>query len=281
MTLPTMSRANVRLFLIAVAYLGVAGCATVPTEDRARIVNMPLASTHADIAFSMTTGRRQNASCDDDAHCATFADRKPTMRFALQVQRIAGALQKGAQDLYPDLQQRVPQLVGGRFDIYVVDGDQLGSASSADGRIALQAGLRIRQPYDDWIAFVIAREMGHVIARHHEENSAASIATSVIMNILIPGSGLLKTVITAGGSNIAAKSQRDAQVLEADAIALKLLEVAGFELRDIGLALRIAPVLLDDGQWAKDFRVSSDRFLGAVSRSRVALAAGPILSASN
>jgi Zn-dependent protease with chaperone function len=195
------------------------------------------------------------------------------MRFGQQVQRIAGPLQKGAQDLYPDLAQRVPRLAGSRFDVYIAEGNDPGSASSANGRIALNAALGARQPYDDWMAFVIAREMGHVIARHHEENSAAGIATSVIMNILIPGSSVLKSLISAGGSGIAAKSKRDVQAQEADAIALGLLEAAGFRLRDIYLALLIAPVLPDEGTWSKSLKVSSDNLLAAVRRSELAVVA--------
>ena len=194
------------------------------------------------------------------------------MRFPLQVERIAGVLQKGAESLYPDLAQRVPELADSRFDVYIVEGDQPGSASSANGRIALNAALGARQPYDDWMAFVIAREMGHVIARHHEENSAAGIATSVIMNVLIPGSSLLKALISAGGSEIAAKSQRGVQALEADAIAFELLQAAGFRLRNIYLTLLIEPALLDDGYWSEGLRVSSGRLLAEVRRSEFSVA---------
>ena len=194
------------------------------------------------------------------------------MRFPLQVERIAGVLQKGAESLYPDLAQRVPELADSRFDVYIVEGDQPGSASSANGRIALNAALGARQPYDDWMAFVIAREMGHVIARHHEENSAAGIATSVIMNVLIPGSSLLKALISAGGSEIAAKSQRGVQALEADAIAFELLQAAGFRLRNIYLTLLIEPALLDDGSWSEGLRVSSGRLLAEVRRSEFSVA---------
>lgn len=215
-----MSRARLpRLLVAAVACLGIAGCATVQTEGRARMIDMPLASTHADIAFTMTTGSRHSAGCDGSVNCPAAADTEAAARFAVQVRRVAGSLQTGARHLYPDLAQRVPGLVDSRFDVYVVDGDELGSVSSANGRIALNAAFGVRLPYDDWMAFVIAREMGHVIARHHEENSAAGIATSVIMNILIPGSSLLKTLMSAGGSEIAAQSKRDVQGMEADAIA--------------------------------------------------------------
>jgi hypothetical protein len=273
MTKRIMSRAGIPQLLVAAACVGMAGCATVSTDGRARIVDLPLASTHADISFTVTTGSRWSDACKEKPDCPLQADKDAATRFALQVEQVAVALQKGAVSLYPDLAQRVPDLVDGRFDVYIVEGNQPGSASSANGRIALNAALGVRQPYDDWMAFVIAREMGHVIARHHEENSAAGIATSVIMNILIPGSSLLKTLISAGGSEIAAKSQRDVQALEADAIALELLQAAGFRLRDISLALRIEPPLLDEGSWSSSFRESAGNVLAALRRSEFAVAA--------
>lgn len=208
----------------------------------------------------MTTGSRKTVACDENTNCPTQAD-KDAIRFDLQVQRIAGVLQNGAEYLYPDLAQRIPGLEGSRFDVYVVDGDEPGSSSSANGKIALNAVLGAWQPYDDWLAFVIAREMGHVIARHHEENSAASITTSVVMNFLIPGSSLLKGVLSTGGAGIAGRSKRDVQALEADAIALSLLKAAGFRLRDVSLSLLAAPAMLDDGLWSQNFRKSSDNLL--------------------
>lgn len=267
-----MSRARLALLLAATACLGITGCATVPSESRARLIDIPLASVHGDISFSMTTGSRHGAACNDGDVCPESSASEATIRFARQVQRLAGVLQKGAQELYPDLQQRVPGLSASRFDVYVVEGSEPGSASSPNGRIALNSALGVQRPYDDWVAFVIAREMGHVIARHHEENSMASMATSTIMNIILPGSGLLKMLISAGGSAIAAKSQRGVQALEADAIARDLLVAAGLRLRDISLTLLIDPVLLDDGTWSEDFRRSSDNFLAHVRKSEFAVA---------
>lgn len=268
-----MLRSKLPRLFVAAACLGMAGCASVSTENRARMVDMPLAATHADIAFTITTGSRYSESCGENVGCLNGPARDGAARFALQVQRVAGVLQEGAQRLYPDLVQRVPGMVAGRFDVYVVDGDEPGSTSSANGRIALNAGLGTPRPYDDWMAFVIAREMAHVIARHHEENSSAGIVTSVIMNILIPGSSLLKSLMSAGGSGIAAQSQRDVQSLEADAMALELLEAAGYRLRNIYLTLLIEPVALDDSQWSRSFRASVDLLVAEVRKSEFAVAA--------
>lgn len=253
--------------------MALAGCATAPTGGRARMVDLPLSSIHSDLGFTMSGSDRQQAGCNRGADCPAQAESDDATRFALQVERVAFVLQEGAQDLYPDLAQRVPGLLQNRFDVYVVAGDEPGSASSANGRIALNAALGTLAPYDEWLAFVIAREMGHVIARHHEENSTASIATSLILNILLPGSGLLKSAISAGGAGIAANSKREVQSPEADAIAFELLAAAGFRLENVALALRVGPLLSGDAAWTQRFRTSSDGLRAEARRIALAEAA--------
>lgn len=267
-----MLRVGARELAVAAVYLGMAACATLPTAERAQIASIPLVSVHSDIAFTISTSSRQSTTCDETTDCPPQEARDAAARFAVQVRRVAGALQMGAAYLQPDLAWRFPASVGHRFDVYVVEGDALGSASSANGRIALNEGLIALLPHDDLLAFVIAREMGHVIARHHEENSAASIATSAILSLLIPGSGLLKTAISVAGSGVAARSKEDAQALEADAIAFGLLKAAGFRLREVSLSLRFAPALLDDSRWSKNFRASSDHLLAEARRTEFAVA---------
>lgn len=267
-----MSPVSLRLLIVALFSLGVAACATAPIDNRPRILAIPLASAHANFAFTLFTGTRQKLSCDDATSCPVASEQDAARRFAHQVQRVATALQAGAQALYPDLAERVPEMAGGRFDVFVVDAAEPASDSSANGRIALNSGLASHEPYDEWLAFVIAREMGHVIAHHHEENSAASIATSVIMNILIPGSSLLKSALSAGGAGIAARSKRDVQMREADAIARQLLAAADFVARDVSLSLRLATALPDEGLWPNDFRASAADFLAEVGNSEPAVA---------
>lgn len=259
-------------FFVAAAYLGMTGCATGPTIDRSRIIEIPLASVHSDIAFTMSNGARNRIAPPERKEKLSKPLSNDAMRFALQVQRIAGILQAGAERLYPDLEQRVPGLIGSSFDVYVVDSDNPGSTSSTDGRIALNAALGAWQPYDDWVAFVIAREMGHVIARHHEENSATSISTSVVLNLLLPGSGWLKSIITAGGSGIAAISKRDVQAMEADAIAVNVLRAAGFSLRDVSLSLLVAPLPMQEDTWSQGFKKSSDYLVAEARNADIAVA---------
>lgn len=218
---------------------------------------MPLAATYSDITFSLTTASRQGA-----------VESAAASRFARQVQRVSVALQSGAEALYPDLASRVPDLPAGRFDVYVVDSDAPGSVSSANGRIALSAALGSGAPCDACVAFVIAREMGHVIARHHSENSSASIATSVILNVVLPGSGLLKSALSAGASKVAAISKQEVQSSEADALACSLLKAARIPLDEVSSSLlRIAPASPDESAWSKNFRKSSVYLLAESRRS--------------
>jgi len=147
---------------------------------------------------------------------------------------------------------------GSHFDIYIAESDEPGSASSANGRIAVSSVLATWQPSDDWLAFLIAREMGHVIARHPEENSVANMATSMLMNLVLPGSFWVKSAISAGGGQLASSSQRDVQEEEADTIALDLLKASGYRSRNVATALRKKTPALDDSRWSKSFRRSSE-----------------------
>lgn len=264
-----------RIFAV-LASLGLAACATGPAGSRVQMVGVPLAAVHSDLGFSLLASPKRAPVCRDSAPCTLASEQDAAATFALQAERVASVLQQAARDLYPDLAQRVPGLPAAGFDVYVVAGDEPGTDSSANGRIALNAFFGTLHPYDEWLAFIIAREMGHVIARHHEENSAASITVSIILNILIPGSSLVKTAISAGGSGLAAASRRDVQRPEADAIALALLQAAGFRRRDVSLALRVGPDLNDNGSWSTAFRVSAENLQNELRDPEIAVASAAV-----
>ena len=252
-----------KVSLLACVSVGllVSGCATTGIEDRPRIGTLPLAADHSDFVFSLTTPTRLDSGCAKAVSCRD--DEHPAAKFTRQVARVDAALQIGVQNLYPDLAQKFPNLIGQKLDVYVVEGDSLESSSSANGRIALSAELGKWQPYDEWTAFVIAREMGHVIARHHQENSSSGLVTSIILNILLPGSGLLKKVISVGAQSLASGSKEDVQTLEADAIAHDILKASGYGAEILALSLMVAPVTGNNNRWSSNFRKSSDNFLRA------------------
>lgn len=198
---------------------------------------------HSDLRFSVLSAPRK----DNDAAIAAYQ---------AQVRRVGLRLQAAAQSSYPEEVKRI-----GAFDIYVADAKEISTMSSGTGKIAINAGFASVKPTDPWLAFVIAREMGHVVAGHHESNSGASIAVSVLMTLLLPGSGLLKSAISLGGSELASGSRREKQGQEADAVAFKLLAAAGYSSKTVVRSLRQKPLGEEDAStaWATDFHASVAR----------------------
>lgn len=218
----------------------------------AKVVPASVAALHADLKFSVTTPARANAS-DDTAPAAVLTR---------QAQRLAPALEVAARGLHPAMMERI-----GKFDVYVADSTNVETRSSSTGKVALHAGLAPLLLTDDALAFVIAREMGHVLAGHQEDNSTASLVTSIVMNVLLPGSSLLKSAISIATSEAVSASNGERQVREADEIAVRLLETAGYRMRNLGLSLALdaADERMGEGSWAKAFRTSA---AGIVAKSR-------------
>lgn len=263
-----MRLVRVMMYCVVACCVGAAGCTSMPTDDTPQqLVDLPLASAYADAAFTLSNLAWHGLRCADGDCPRAPADEE---RFAAQVKDVAGRLQDGARTLYPDLGRRIPNVAAGRFEVFVLADDDAGSASTADGRIALHSALADGAPEDAWLAFVIAREMGHVIARHPEEKSLLSIAASAILNFVVPGSGLLKSAVSAVGSLLAAHGKHDSQSREADAIAHRLLVASGFPLRNVARSLQNARPLPDDSRWARSFAQSSAALL-AETRSAEAV----------
>lgn len=214
-----------------------------PAEAAAPQGSTGILGLHSDITFSVFSAPRKHG---DEALAA----------YEAQVKRIAIGLQGAARGLYPDAVKRI-----GAFDVYVADSAELSAMSSGTGRIAVNAGFSSLNPTDDWLAFVIAREMGHVVAGHHDSNAGASLAVSVLMNLIVPGSGLIKSAISFAGSQMASSSGREKQVKEADEVAMKLLEAAGYTSKSVALNLRLNPIgeQVSTTSWATAFRASSER----------------------
>ena len=224
-------------------------------DDAATVRTGPsLAALHSHLQFNFLVSPRRADESDP---------------FLQQAHRVIAGLQVAGAGMFPEAVQRI-----GAFDVFVADSDELSAASSATGQIALNAAFIALKPTDDWLAYVLAREMAHVIAGHHANNSTASIATSVVMNLLLPGSGLLRSALSFVGSQLASFSGRERQAAEADEIAIRLLEAAGYAQKSLALSLALGPgdQHLSGTLWGRAFSVSA-RTLVAKVRGPGALAA--------
>lgn len=253
--------------------IGISACSTAPVGERSQIVGIPLAAVQSNIEFSLVSyPRLPGMPCADASGCDETSKALMERHAEPDVVHLAAPLQKAAMTLYPDHNWCVRKADGGCFDVYVVDSKTTESSSSANGRITLNSGLLAWQSDETVMAFVIAREMGHVIARHHQEQSSVSIVASVLLNVLIPGSGILKSLVSTGVGRIAAASNRDIQLAEADAIAINLLVATGHRKSDIARRLlAVQPQGNDDNRWVIEFRRSSAMLITQASLEDLAL----------
>ncbi|MSQ51273.1 MAG: hypothetical protein EXR28_05240 [Betaproteobacteria bacterium] len=138
--------------------------------------------------------------------------------------------------------------------------------------------------------FVLAREIGHVVAQHHEENTGTSLIVSLIATLLAPVTEVLKvlasvysgataaaasasvTAASFASSKVLVASYRPRQLDEADRIALALLGATGVGAREVATGFSQAILQAQDDQWILDLRRSIE---GLTASARNASAASP------
>jgi Zn-dependent protease with chaperone function len=246
----------------------IAGCAVNPSTGRNQLIASSSAQiAHANVSFALAAAAQGLAPASP---CARINRSEPlasatlpacpsaetTARFAHQVERIGAELATEARSLAPELFTRISA-----FDIGLETGVDAGTASSAGGRIALAADLAALEPTDDVVAFLIAREMGHVIARHGEEDSGARMAFSALTAMVPIGGLIVKFAASVLGSQALKTAWAERQRREADELALALLERCQRSPAMIALNLTVGlkRERLPEDQWGAYFAQSIER----------------------
>jgi predicted Zn-dependent protease len=121
--------------------------------------------------------------------------------------------------------------------------------------------------------------MGHIIGRHHQENTGLSIAVSVVAQLIFPMANIIRgaaavlpttSVVTAAttsaasmlGTRVLQSVYRQDQVDEADTIAFKLLRQTGWDLEEVVRSVgSMEPQLaqIGEGGWISEFKLSKAR----------------------
>jgi Zn-dependent protease with chaperone function len=254
--------------LCVTGFAVLAGCAVNPSTGRNQLIALPAAQiAQADMGFALAAAAQGLAS---SSRCAGTNRSEPVARanvspcpsaesiakFARQVERIGAELATEAHGLAPELFTRISALhIGVETDIGA------GSASSAGGRIILDSNLAALDPTDDVVAFLIAREMGHVIARHDEEDAGARMAFSALTALVPVGGLIVKFVASMLGSQALKTTWAERQRREADELALALLDRCHRSPGIIALNLRagLKRERLPEGEWGADFAQSIKR----------------------
>lgn len=255
------------------------GCAVNPSTGRNQLIALSAAQiSHADMGYTLAAAARglaPSSACVrpnpgsqvPDAVGRLCPSAAASARFALQVERIGEELALEARSLAPALFTRISE-----FRIEIETDPGAGTASSASGRISIDAGLAALDPTDDVVAFLIAREMGHVIARHGEEDSGARLAFSALTAVVPIGGWAVRFIASMVGSQALKSTWAEGQRREADDLALALLERCDRPLHVVSLNLLVGLKRnrLPEDEWGGYFAQSLERVVTlAFVRARV------------
>ncbi len=254
--------------MFAGALTVLAGCSINPNTGRGQFLALPaVQAIQADINVALKGGAARGESAtvcagqtriDPPTASANpdCIDPEQMARFKRQVERIGSELSAEARGFAPELFERIEG-----FQISVQSDSEGGTGSNSRGRILLSAELSRLDATDDVVAFLIAREMGHVIARHDEEDAGARMAFSVL-TALVPGASMIvRLAASTLGSMSLTRTWANQQRREADDLALALLERTDRSRAAVALNLRagLRREQLRGGQWSLQLNESIER----------------------
>ena len=247
------------------------GCATSPHGGRAQLaVPGPVASVYSEFNMQLTLVAMRAGPAAGDAPDA----------FDQRMARVGPELAAAAFRLFPELRTRID-----RFEFVIVDKAEAGTVSNASGRVVILRPVSSLAPADAALAFILARELGHVIANHHAEDTAASLAISGLAYVLFPVAGIAKllgslfvpggaaaagatpsiaanasaTAASLVGSRVVVLSYRSRQLEEADAIALTLLGGLGYAAAAVAAAFAPVDLKSQTNAWTAELQASLGR----------------------
>jgi len=216
-----------------------------------------IASLYSDVELQARLAVASELQCRE-SDCASAQD------FQERVRLLGNWLGFAATTLAADLNIAVAP-----FTVTAPGRQEIGTLSSASGNIIIYDGVRELQLPDAALAFLIAREMGHIIGKHHEENTATGIAVSVAVAVLFPVTGLLQgieaayavstlatTATSFAGSRIIRAMYQQEQRREADSYALLILARAGWSPHDVAMELHESGRYLGGDGWLAELRAS-------------------------
>lgn len=243
-----------------------AGCAsTGGSSDRSRFVApRQIAEAYSEAELRAMVAVAADVQCLEQA-CEGAA------AFRRQIRELGVKLARSAREIRSDLGGPVPN-----FIFLVPAKKEIGTLSSAGGNIVVFDGVRSLGLDEPALAFLIAREMGHVISQHHEENSGTSLAVSIIVTLAMPMATVLRgavasvsavsstsavataatTAASVAGAQIIKSIYRPDQLRESDLVALKILNQAGWSTQAVAESLLAASDRLREEGWTGELLAS-------------------------
>ena len=261
------SKRSGKLFAILAGCTILAACTTSPHSERAMLAaptSVSDAYTQVNLNLRLATSQELHEICDRSG-CMESA------QFDERVSRIGASLAALAYENYPELAGRVPS-----FEFSVVDKAEPGTASTAGGLVIVLRPVSGIARTDDALSFVLAREIGHVVSQHHEENTGTSLVVSLVATVLAPVTTVVRyltsvysgvttaiasasvTAASFASSKVLIASYRPRQLDEADKVARNLLASSGVELQEAVAGFASAELRRQDAEWLRELWRSVD-----------------------
>lgn len=277
-----MSLPRTRERFAALAICTILGaCASNPHSERAQLT----APTFVSAVYSDTSLRLMLAVAPNALGACEQSACPDRVAFDQRVAETGARLSEAAFRLYPQLADRIP---GFRFS--VEDKADPATASTANGLVVVMRGASSLAPDDETLAFLMAREIGHVVAGHHEETTGASLVVSALSTLFLPVANVAKvlgtlfsgvstaaasvsvTAASFAGSRALAEAYRPRQREEADDIAVELLVERGFDGGAIARGFARVDLSAPPTRWVGDLRASVQRIALQAARAEAARA---------
>jgi len=252
------------IFIILTSQLLSLNAACAEETELISIVPDSISDIYSDVDMRVRLAAKPNAAPCVAVGCESQQE------FDARVQQLGAQLSASAYRLYPTLKQRVPQ-----FAFSVIDKKELSIASNSTGKVVLFRGLQNHELSDDALSFIMAREMGHVIGKHHTKNISTKLIISALASIAFPAFAVIgassaaaqattaTTLLTSAastatsmvGSEVALAKMKPSQLAEADEIALKLLSSQAWDLHSVASILQFDD--FTQNSWTQDLHTSN------------------------
>lgn len=209
------------------------------------------------------------AVADDALQCAD-ARCEENLDFDTKIQQFGLELSERAYAKYQNLKKDVPE-----FAFSVAEKSELALASNKLGHVVVFRGVQDLSLSDNALKFLLAREMAHVIAKHHDKNISTKLLISALTAVAFPAVAIVAanqaaaevstvtSIVTSAastatslvGSEVAIARLKPRQLLEADKIAFELTQEDNVDLISLSAELN-----LQDPQtnWEKDLLKTQD-----------------------
>ena len=259
------------IFIILASQLLSLNAACAEETELISIVPDSISDIYSDVDMRVRLASKPNAAACVAVGCESQQE------FDARVQQLGAQLSASAYSVYPTLKKRVPQ-----FAFSVIDKKEPGTASNGAGKVVLFRGLQEYELSDDALSFIMAREMGHVIGKHHTKNTSTKLIISALASIAFPafaiiGASSTTTLLTSAastatsmvGSEVALTKMKPTQLAESDAIALKLLSSQEWDLYSVASILQF-----DDStqnSWTQDLNISNTQLQKKVEEEYMAV----------